>query len=264
MFWRDLPMLKTLQEVSFMWYTSPDTIPKEALRFLSTRSSVRIMNSPHTHQLASLIGSSVSEITHYHHTRFNPFNEEQLCDLRNLTRLKKVCFKIEEGPDKVLPQVVEKLPELTTLDILWVRTGFEAREPCRYSGSCFAAASLGIMLRTVKGAPLLPILHMTRVRILLVEIHAILKSIGRRLLVFETSIGDQEECPFDRLAALLLTAAEHNTNLQGFAVEDIAHKHRSPWRNGSYRRNEHLQVWKSLVSGLRTCGLRVWMRSCEE
>lgn len=220
-YWNVLPSLKTLQEVSVMFGDSPDAIPEEAIRFLSTRDSVRIMETIHAHVLASAIGSAISEISQGRRVRFDPFTEEQVIDLENFPRLKKLCFTIIEGADKALPQAVEKLPELRVLDAVWVRSVDEARVPWKYAGARFATASPGTLLRTVQVAPQLSELCIGRVRIPLRELVGILGSVGRRLRVFCTSISHQEESPLDRLEALLLTAAKWNTELRSFLIVDV-------------------------------------------
>lgn len=119
---------------------------------------------------------------------------------------------------------MEKLPELRRLILMWAAPGQEAREPCRYTGSRFARASPGVMPRVVQVTPQLVSLVMVDVRISLPELLTIMKWMGKRLHGFKTSIGDQEESPFERLEALLVAAANHNRELRAFWVEDVKHE----------------------------------------
>lgn len=230
-FWGVLPSLKTLKEVAFRWDSPAVRVPKETIRFLSMRDSVRITSSRYAYQLASLIGGSVSEITsldplpaaHGLFTRESTtlFTTEQVHNFRNYPRLRTLRIKIREGADVVLPEVVQRLPELNRLELWWVPSGLEEREPCKYSGYRFVTAQLGVMLRTIASARQLSKLCIARVRIPLTEMVRILKLIGRQLREFETSICDQEESPYDRLEAILLTTAEHNTELRELEVLDM-------------------------------------------
>lgn len=223
MFWQFLASLKTVEEVSFVWVDSGDNIPQESYRFLSKRASVRIMESPFANEFASRIGSSVTAILNDHDILNAALTTTQVCGLPNLARLKKLSFKIREGAEKDLPDVVAKLPELNVLNLSWERNVEGSRDRCRYTGSRFATALPGAMLRTVQVAPQLFEIGFVQVRIPLIEVVAILSSIRGQLRFFEFSMGDQEEPPLDRLEMVLLAAVQNNPELRYFVVDDMSY-----------------------------------------
>lgn len=225
-FWDVLPLLKRVTDVGFEWLLPAATVSREALRFLSSRDSVQIVNALNSIALASLIGPSVSEITQRNSKRrgFDALTAKELVSVGNYPRLTHLEGNIEETAETVLPGVLQKLPSLGTLKLFWVQPEREAREPCMYTGSRFVSAAPGVMLRAVQATRRLSILWMMDVRIELTELVCILKSIGTQLRSFASSLGDQEEPPFERLEALLLVAAEHNTALDNIWFEGIKHQ----------------------------------------
>lgn len=223
MFWKVLPSLKTLKEISFCWHLPEVAPPKETLQFLSSREVVRVVNTRDAYHLASLIGLPVVEISSQHSFLLAAITAKELLDLRNHPRLRVLGIRIDEGSEKALPEVVQGLPELRKLDLLWM-PGILLRDICRYTGQCYATAMPGVMLRAVQVAPQLSSLCIVRVRIALTELLTIMKSIGLHLREFETSLGDQEEAPFERLEKLLLGAARYNTELRKFFIEDVGHE----------------------------------------
>lgn len=248
--WRNLGSLNSLREVTFLWFDGADRFSQEVITFLSGLDSVRIICSPFAHDLAVLIGAAVTVISYPHGyisllIQNGGFTAAHVRDLQNLPRLKNLSLHIIQGAEEELPEVVRKLPELTDLDLVFVQSALESRERCQYSGSLFATASPGTMLRTVQAAPHLSTLCVGQVRIRLVELDMILKSIGARLRSFETSICDQEESPFDRLEALVLTAAKYNVEVREFWVDDIGH------RRGPTPLEEWKRQAKQVLAGLR-------------
>lgn len=84
------------------WMFPPVTIPEEALRFLSSRDSVRILNACNSPELASFIGTSISEIIHHHGRPFGEFTAQEVRDLGNYPRLQALSITIEEDVDMSL------------------------------------------------------------------------------------------------------------------------------------------------------------------
>lgn len=88
MFWDVLLSMRTLRHLQFRWYVSPREIPKKAIRFLSALDSVGIMEK-HVHHLASLIGTSISEIDEGDYSCLPGCTAEQVLALRSLPQLRK-------------------------------------------------------------------------------------------------------------------------------------------------------------------------------
>lgn len=130
----------------------------------------------------------------------------------------------------------------------------------KYSGSVFSTASPGAVLRTVQAVPQLSKLYIMHVSIALTELVGVLKT-GKRLREVETSLGDQEEAPFERVEVRLLMAAECNNGLRSFFVEDIKHE------RGPIPVNELKQQARRVLTGLRfleKCAAYVWIKKLEE
>lgn len=69
------------------------------------------------------------------------------------------CFEMP------LAEIVQGLPEMTVLGIFWAEDGLEARDPCWYSESQFARASVGVTLHPVEVALQLTDLYLLYARI---------------------------------------------------------------------------------------------------
>lgn len=96
--WKVVAALETLCEFSFNWRRPPATLPEDALGFFAMRDSVHIFDSFDPFQLAKRIGGSVSEIYTEHSLMKTEYAADQVISLQKFPRLKRVCFKIKEGP----------------------------------------------------------------------------------------------------------------------------------------------------------------------
>lgn len=114
------------------------------------------------------------------------------------------------------------------------------------------------MLRAVEAAPKLRAVSIVYTRIALSELVSIMEMVGRRLRVFETSLGDQEESPLKRLEVLLVCAAEQNTELGKFLVGGVLGDERrgrgsipeEEWKEEARRALSRLQFLWTRVPGL--------------
>lgn len=212
--WQALPALRSLRDITLQGPEITTNIPEDALCKLSTLDSVNLQRCSDAHGLALRIGIPVTEVMT---DRTQAFSAHQLHALVACPRLRKLSLRLQLGAEEVLPETVKMLPDLKVLNLLWEQSYF--RPPSEYD-----LASPGMLLKAIGVAPKLQELHLTGIRIDLIELTAMLKLLGPRLRRFSTTIVGQSEFPLQRVVGLCRTAAKYNAGLLGFKLEGFVHR----------------------------------------
>lgn len=209
--WRLFPALDSLQDLGFH-----GRLPEGQLRRVQSLETVRVKSGHDSFEIAMRIGAPVKEV----HLK-TAISSEQIKSLRNLPQLRILSLYLNHGDEHALLYLLERLPDLTSLDLHWGPSSlcFHGRDDVHTP--CYAIPDDGITSRAIEKTRKLEELKLRDVRLKKDDLESILQHVGEKLRVFCTCVADQDETQLDRLEDLLYICAKNNPGLHEFRILDV-------------------------------------------
>lgn len=204
--------------------------PEDVIQWLARKKAVHLHDvSGYAVDAISPLGKVLKTLsfctTGPNKMHWNLLNANHYQTLQSCTQLEHLNMRVKAGCDDALAKFIMSLNSLKTLELRWdymvpfvgMRKVYERFRPILYG---YFDVEEGLLLKAIQSCVWLKELRLVRVRISVNEMVSILETTGENLRLLETSITDQKETPFDRLAVLIETIGRCNRDLHQFFVQE--------------------------------------------
>lgn len=210
--WRALPMLAELRKLTIL------ELPDDSLERLAGLESIKIHSALDVQSLAKQLGPVVSDVVF----PCDFLDARQIESLMRCTQLSSLRCMVKEQTEFALADLIKKSLSLSILEVYWGCAEVPREKNIRQPSPFYATVTPRVLLCAISTGVNLTVLILCHVHIPLSELTSMLKSVGRRLHEFGTSIMGQEEEPLDRLESVLFAATKHCPNLKGLGIFEHA------------------------------------------